>query len=293
VIRSVRMPDYLQWKWNLAQELWWTHAIIRLLLPVALLLAGLLSVAPARAQQLDGADPAAYQLFLPLATEHIDSIEGTDGPADDPIDDPEDDPADDPTDNPADDPTDNPTDEPEDCVRSAQHATHPASTQLEQAKSEDDCEPLQEEPAVCVLNAQEEAILQLLYTHPEQRRITMQCNPRLASVARERAQDMAELGYFGHKNPSGEWPNYLVRKAGYKLPTYYPDNSNSIESIAAGFTSPDAAWAGWMDSEGHRVHILGNDPFWRNQEQIGVGYVNLAGSQYVHYWVIMTAPTPE
>jgi uncharacterized protein YkwD len=149
----------------------------------------------------------------------------------------------------------------------------------------------EEPPTECDLNAQELQIAQYMIEHPEQQRPSLTCHPILAQVARERAQDMADRGYFSHTNPDGYGPNYLVQQAGYILPAYYdqsPDGNN-IESIAGGYPTAEAAWAGWMGSEGHRTHLLGLDPFWAEQIEYGIGYVYEPGSDYGHYWVVITA----
>jgi uncharacterized protein YkwD len=149
----------------------------------------------------------------------------------------------------------------------------------------------EEPPSGCAPNLQEAQIAQFMIEHPEQQRPSLTCHPILAQVARERAQDMADRHYFSHVNPDGYGPNYLVEQAGYDLPSYYdstPD-ANNIESIAGGYATAEAAWQGWMNSPGHRTHLLGLDPFWAEQIDYGIGYVYEADSDYGHYWVVITA----
>jgi len=109
----------------------------------------------------------------------------------------------------------------------------------------------------------EERVAELLTTDAGQQRPTLIHNGILARVARERALDMAERAYFNHTNPDGYGPNYLVRQAGYVLFAGYGagDDANNIESIAAGFSTPELAWEGWMNSPGHKSHLLGEVPF--------------------------------
>ncbi|GIV77329.1 MAG: hypothetical protein KatS3mg050_1723 [Litorilinea sp.] len=148
--------------------------------------------------------------------------------------------------------------------------------------------------AECHLSPQEQQIADLLTGAPEQQRPEMRCHPVLATVARQRAEDMANRGYFGHVTPEGYGPNYLVMQAGFDLPDWYdlsPDGNN-IESIAAGYGTAQATWEQWMGSSGHRVHLLGEHPFYREQVEFGAGYAANPNSPYVHYWVILTAP-PE
>ena len=102
---------------------------------------------------------------------------------------------------------------------------------------------------------------------------------------------MGTRAYFSHTNPDGYGPNYLVQQAGYALPNWYSQelDANNIESIAAGYGTASAAWEGWMNSTGHRTHILGLDSFWAEQTDYGIGYAYIPGSPYGHYWVVITA----
>jgi uncharacterized protein YkwD len=126
---------------------------------------------------------------------------------------------------------------------------------------------------------------------PEQGRPSLTCQPILAGVARARAEDLARRGYFSHTNPEGLGPNYLVRQAGYILPAFYPTapDANSIESLGAGAATPEAAWRNWMNSPPHRAHILGLQPFYAEQVELGIGHAFEPNSQYRHYWAVITA----
>lgn len=147
----------------------------------------------------------------------------------------------------------------------------------------------------CEMNEEETAVAQMAMNDPEQGRSILNCDPILAQVARERAIDMAERNYFGHTNPDGFGPNYLVSQAGYNLPTWYgsADDSNNIESIAAGYSSPESAWTAWLNSSGHRAHVLAEASFWEAQTAYGIGYYYDPTSTYHHYWVFITAPPEE
>ena len=145
----------------------------------------------------------------------------------------------------------------------------------------------------CPLNAQAQALAALAIADPQQQRPQMICSAILSRVAYERALDMGTRNYFGHTNPDGFGPNFLVEQAGYDLPSWYSQGAtaNNIESIAAGYTTPAAAWAGWKVSPtGHPDHVLGRIDFWREQIYYGIGYAYVPGSRYGHYWVFITAP---
>ncbi len=127
-----------------------------------------------------------------------------------------------------------------------------------------------------------------------QRRPFLVLDPLLEQVARAKAADLANRDYFDHTNPDGCGPNWLVEQAGYPLPEHYDHSrdGNNIESLAAGYASAGDTWDGWMDSSGHRQHLLATHPFYAEQTHVGIGYVNRPGSRYTHYWVVLTAPPP-
>lgn len=134
-------------------------------------------------------------------------------------------------------------------------------------------------PSGADANEFEEQISTLMKQAPRQRRASLTHNPMLARVARERAYDMARRNYFGHVNPDGFGANYLVRQAGYLLPTNYgkKKSSNDIETIASGNKTPADVWAAWMGSSGHKKHLLGEAKFYAEQVEFGVGYAYVCG----------------
>jgi hypothetical protein len=141
----------------------------------------------------------------------------------------------------------------------------------------------------CNPDHQEQQIAALMASDSGQRRPSLMFHPILAQVARERAQDMVDRLYFSHTNPDGLGPNYLVRQAGYVLPGFYGTarDANNIESIAAGNPTASMTWAQWMNSDGHRRHLLGTVPFFADQIEYGIGYA--CGGEFDHYWVVITA----
>ena len=147
----------------------------------------------------------------------------------------------------------------------------------------------------CVPAKQEEEIASLARNHPGQGRPTMDCHPILAQVARERALDMGVRDYFSHVNPDGYGPNYLVRQAGYRLPSWWKTDPelNYIESIAGGYPTAGEAWNAWLGSPAHRRHVLGEIDFFAEQTNYGIGYAFVLGSEYGHYWVFISAPLEE
>jgi uncharacterized protein YkwD len=146
-------------------------------------------------------------------------------------------------------------------------------------------------PPTCELNEEEAQMAALLTGAPDQQRANISCNPLLAEVARSRAADMAARGYFGHVNPDGIGPNHLAEEGGYQLPESYDHSltGNNIESIGAGTADVDTMWQGWMASEHHASHLLGQVAFFQEQTEYGIGFVRQAGSPYQFYWVVLIA----
>ncbi len=138
----------------------------------------------------------------------------------------------------------------------------------------------------CPLNPQEQQLADLMRQHPEQKRSAFTCNAILARVARARAEDMAARRYFAHTNPDGFGPNYLVRQAGYVLPTWYGtgNTDNYIESAAAGPATAQDAFTGLLADPPHRRHILAEVPFYTTQTDYGIGYAPNG-----NIWVVLTA----
>lgn len=145
--------------------------------------------------------------------------------------------------------------------------------------------------STCLSAAQEQELANLLLGDPNQQHPVLTCQSTLAAVARQRAVDMAQRGYFSHVTPEGYGPNYLVRQAGYVLPSYYSTalDANNIESIAAGYATAAATWQQWMGSTPHRTQLLGLDSFFAEQTQYGIGYASNPNSPYLYYWVVIIA----
>jgi uncharacterized protein YkwD len=107
-------------------------------------------------------------------------------------------------------------------------------------------------------------------------------NDKLIVAAQGQSQDMAEKDFFSHTNPESSLATVGKRTAaaGY---------SGSLlgENIAAGYKTPAAVMAGWMNSSGHRANIL-NCAY----TEIGVGYYYQADDQplsgnswpFYYYW---------
>lgn len=138
----------------------------------------------------------------------------------------------------------------------------------------------------CKMDPLADRLLELLIKDPEQKRSGVYCDRTLVQVAQHRAQDMQNRRYFDHKDPEGHYPNFWALQFGCKLPPYYPPNGNSIESIALNYPTVEAAWLALKISPGHRMHILGEHDFYKEQKAAGVA---VSIGQYGLIYVILTA----
>jgi PKD repeat protein len=94
----------------------------------------------------------------------------------------------------------------------------------------------------------------------------------LHDAARGHSVDMATNNYFSHTSQDGRTFSDRIQAAGYQYNT-------AGENIAAGYSTPEAAMNGWMNSSGHRANILNS-----SYCDLGVGYAYDSGSTYDHYW---------
>lgn len=144
-------------------------------------------------------------------------------------------------------------------------------------------------PLIVAGSDQESAEMVRLLVGPGQQRSVFVGNDILARCACLKAQDMAERNYIGHTDPDGWGPNHRVRECGYNLTSAYPDGaSNQIESLAAGYANVSSAWAALMASTRHRVHLLGEEAFFAEQNEYGVCYHYNPAAPYRWYYVYFT-----
>ena len=142
------------------------------------------------------------------------------------------------------------------------------------------------------LNRDETALFKRIAADSGQMRNTVRLDPILCIVARDRAADMAKRDYFSHTNPDGHGVNFLVRRAGYVLPSYYDrsPSGNNLESIGMSTGRPQEMVSLWSKSSGHRVHVLGEVPFYRQQSSVGVGVFRSPKAPHYKYYVFLSAP---
>ncbi|MBN1532683.1 MAG: CAP domain-containing protein [Spirochaetes bacterium] len=125
---------------------------------------------------------------------------------------------------------------------------------------------------------------------------------RLAESAKKRAEDMAIRNYFNHVNPEGIGPNHYAQQQGYRLPPGWTDKkaSNFIESISAGHDKGVNHIKNLIHDNGagnatagHRIHLLGMNPFFADHKKVGIAMVLNPNSTYRYYFVVHTAPQEQ
>ena len=120
---------------------------------------------------------------------------------------------------------------------------------------------------------------------PAQQRSEIRCNGMLSAIALRKAERMAEEGIVFHN--LGGSPNSRLREAGFELPEYYGDAmSNQVEAIAGGYVSADSVWYAFKNSETHAKHLLGQIPFYQEQDEMGIAFLKDLSAPHVEYWVI-------
>lgn len=144
----------------------------------------------------------------------------------------------------------------------------------------------------CGENTPSTQLALLIAADPGQQRPEMRCSPTLSRIASQRARELAEEGRISHFT-NGLSPNLRLRQSGYPLPPEYPrGGANQVEAIAGGYGGPEEVWAAFKRSERHRSHLLGEHAFFREQDEIGVGFHRLRDSPHVEYWVVFVARKP-
>ncbi|MDO4263759.1 MAG: CAP domain-containing protein [Deinococcus sp.] len=105
--------------------------------------------------------------------------------------------------------------------------------------------------------------------------------PALDRAALAHTLAMPTAGFVDHTSRlDGSTPAQRIQAAGYP-------NASTAENIAAGQPTPAEAVAGWLNSPGHCAALTGD------YTQTGLSYVQVPGSDYVHYWVqVFGKPQP-
>jgi uncharacterized protein YkwD len=110
----------------------------------------------------------------------------------------------------------------------------------------------------------------------------LRLDPTLVMVARQRAADMAQNGYFSHyspSNPSQAQVYAFLAAAGY---SYNKAGENIARNNYADSQSVGVAMNAFMASPGHYANIMNS-----NYRSIGIGYAT--GSNGMKYYAVVFA----
>lgn len=137
----------------------------------------------------------------------------------------------------------------------------------------------------CGNNEKAQRLATLIMGDARQQRTEIRCNKVLTQAAEAKAKLMQKKGIVRHNLGGG--PNSWLRDYGYELPDYYGRVlSNQVEAIAGGYETPESVWRGFKKSKGHREHLLGEFPFYQEQDELGVAFIREWHSPHVEYWVV-------
>jgi hypothetical protein len=146
-------------------------------------------------------------------------------------------------------------------------------------------------------------MLDLIEAHEGQLRSEFVRNDVLLFAARKKAEDMAAREYFSHQDPDGFGMNFTISMAGYGHNYSKARSANNIESIGArhqnglsGQVAADIVFNAWMESPGHRTHVLGTQDFFAKQTYVAVGYAFDPQGPHgwsSHYFSFLSAPPDE
>jgi uncharacterized protein YkwD len=140
----------------------------------------------------------------------------------------------------------------------------------------------------CAQDQRAITLAKLIINDEQQQRTELICHPLLASIAAEKAEEMAIKGDVNHFGLGGA--NQRLREGGYQLPRYYPGvGSNQVEAVAGGYGDPAELWTQFKKSKAHRSHLLGEHPFYREQYHIGIGVARREDSPHEYYWAVYIA----
>ncbi len=112
----------------------------------------------------------------------------------------------------------------------------------------------------------------------------------LDRAARYHALDLVQDNYPPRQRPEGHSPHNshdrvngeLVQVCTFdeRIRKFYANMVTGAENLAYGYTTPERAMNGWINSSGHYRNMTSTGSW-----EIGVGYATGAGTDWTHYWV--------
>lgn len=142
----------------------------------------------------------------------------------------------------------------------------------------------------CGDTAKAQELARLISVDAEQLRPIIKCNSKLSRIAAEKAKEMAEQGEVSHQGTKFG-PNERLLQSGYRLTINEKEQYNSVEALLGGEEDAEETLFKFKMSYGHKIHLLGEHPFYLNQTQLGVGYHQKWHSPHIDYWVVYFAET--
>jgi hypothetical protein len=131
-------------------------------------------------------------------------------------------------------------------------------------------------------------LIRSIQYHPQQQRNRLECNEKLNEVALIKAKLILEGENIWH-NAGNMTPNQLLRKHGFQLPRTYPHFGNQVEALAGGEETANDVFADFLESEPHKKLLLGEDAFFKSQDQIGAAFIKDLSTEHEYYWVVIIA----
>ncbi len=133
-----------------------------------------------------------------------------------------------------------------------------------------------------------DSLIQSIQKHQHQQRNTLECNAKLNEIALIKAKLILESQDIWH-DAGHMTPNQLLRHHGFKLPKTYPHFGNQVEALAGGEETVDEVFTDFLNSEPHRKLLLGEDAFFKSQDQIGAAFIKDLSTEHEYYWVVIIA----
>ncbi len=101
---------------------------------------------------------------------------------------------------------------------------------------------------------------------------SLQTDGALSALARAHSEHMILHGFFGHRNPEGDWPTERASSAGIPF-------ASIGENIAAGQPTAQEVFAAWLASPSHKELLDRAD--WTHHA-VGYAYTDVGGLN--HFW---------
>jgi uncharacterized protein YkwD len=137
----------------------------------------------------------------------------------------------------------------------------------------------------CGIHPKAQELAAILINSSQQLHPKLVCNSTLAQAANAKAKLMAENKRVDHIL-NRQTPNQLLRSYGIDLPRIYEPSGNQVEAISGGKETAQSAFDYFMTSPPHKAHLLGENEFYKTQNEIAVGYYYDFYTPHEHYWVV-------